>query len=63
VSSSAIRPDDRAAQTLDILSSAFYVEADCAQLAAALAPVARNQRLDLIASALRVMLASDFTFS
>ena len=56
---SAIRPADKTARTLDILSSAFYVEADYARLAAALGPVERNQRLDLVAGALRVMLAGD----
>ena len=59
VESSAIRPGDRTAQTMDLLSSAFYVEADCGRLLKSLAPVAPNRRLDLVAAALRVMLADD----
>lgn len=63
VSTSAIRPADRTAQALDVLSAAFYAEADHGQLSKLVAPAVPNKRLDVVAAALRVMLADDFRLS
>jgi GR25 family glycosyltransferase involved in LPS biosynthesis len=63
VATSTIRPADRTAQMLDVLSAAFYVDADYGQLARAIAPPAANKRLDVVTAALRVMFSEDCTFN